>query len=146
MLDLSVSQKDYIEAIYILYKQLGSVRSIDIVNHLHHTRASISVAIQSLIEKGYVEKINNRIILTEKGNLAAEEIIKRHCVLTHALQSMGIDSETAIREAKQMERTLSDLIINRTAEVINCKKLRTQDNICEKELTFINKVYGTENE
>lgn len=48
------SAEDYLESILILKKQLGNVRSIDIVNYFDYSKPSISVAMKNLRMNGYV--------------------------------------------------------------------------------------------
>ena len=47
------SLEDYLETILLLQKKSGQVRSIDIANEMHFTKASVSVAIKNLREKEY---------------------------------------------------------------------------------------------
>ena len=48
------SAENYLETIYILSQKKPQVRSIDIVNELHFSKPSISVAMKNLRENGYV--------------------------------------------------------------------------------------------
>ena len=48
------SAEDYLESVLILSKQLGNVRSIDIVNYFDYSKPSISVAMKNLRMNGYV--------------------------------------------------------------------------------------------
>ena len=41
------SPEDYLEAILVLTKELGNVRSIDVANYLGYSKPSISVAIKA---------------------------------------------------------------------------------------------------
>ena len=56
------SPEDYLEAILVLSRELGNVRSIDVANHLGYSKPSISVAMKRLRENGYVT-------LDDHGNL-----------------------------------------------------------------------------
>ena len=40
------SPEDYLEAILVLSRELGNVRSIDVANHLGYSKPSISVAMK----------------------------------------------------------------------------------------------------
>ena len=48
------SPEDYLEAIYLIIKTTGDVRSIDIANHFGYSKASVSVAMKKLRERGYI--------------------------------------------------------------------------------------------
>lgn len=122
MCELSRSEKDYMEAIYVLNKRLGSVRSIDVANYLEHSKPSITKAVSNLCEKGYLKKIDRDLVFTELGSKIAEHIFERHCILTHALKEIGIDEKIAVSDARKMERVISEQIINLTATAIQCQK------------------------
>lgn len=48
------SAENYLETIYMLGKEKGNVRSIDIVNELGFTKPSVSIAMRNLRESGYI--------------------------------------------------------------------------------------------
>ena len=56
------SPEDYLEAILVLSRELGNVRSIDVANYLEYSKPSVSVAMKRLRENGFVT-------LDEHGNL-----------------------------------------------------------------------------
>lgn len=122
MLELSRSEKDYMEAIFILKRRLGFVRSIDVANHMGHAKPSISRAISVLNEKGCLQKAGHEIVFTELGAQIAEQIALRHCILTHALKELGIDDATAVKDAQNIERIISDESVNCTANLLQCQK------------------------
>ncbi|MFT4104716.1 MAG: metal-dependent transcriptional regulator [Lacrimispora sp.] len=125
MVQLSPSEKDYMEAIYILAKRLGSVRSVDVANYLEHSKPSVTVAVQNLCSKGYLQKIDRDLVFTDSGQPIAENIFERHCILTHALKEIGIDEPTAIKDGQSMERVISDEAVEVTANAIQCQKWLT---------------------
>lgn len=100
MLKLSRSEKDYIEAIYILARRMGSVRSIDVANYLEHSKPSVTKTVKNLCAKGYLKKIDHDLIFTELGKSVAENIFERHCILTRILMTMGIDKPAAVKDAQ----------------------------------------------
>lgn len=62
------SGENYLEAIYILTLQNGSVRSIDIANYLNFSKPSVSRAMGILKEAGYIiMEPSGNIVLTPKG-------------------------------------------------------------------------------
>ena len=48
------SAEDYLETILMLTQRMGRVRSIDVVNELGYTKASVSIAMKKLRENGYI--------------------------------------------------------------------------------------------
>ena len=48
------SRENYLEAILMLQKKLGYVRSVDVANHLNFSRPSVSVAMANLRNLGLV--------------------------------------------------------------------------------------------
>ena len=48
------SPEDYLEAILVLSRELGNVRSIDVANYLEYSKPSVSVAMKRLRENGFV--------------------------------------------------------------------------------------------
>ncbi|MBQ1966368.1 MAG: metal-dependent transcriptional regulator [Clostridia bacterium] len=103
------SAENYLETIYVLTKRNGSVRSIDIANELGFSKPSVSVAMKSLRENGYIDVSGDgRIILLESGIKIAEKLYERHTVLTKALMALGISEETASEDACKIEHIISE--------------------------------------
>ena len=99
----------YLEAIYVLKKKNGYVRSIDVSEYLGYSKPSVSRAMGILRSGDYiaVEK-DGSITLTETGLAIAEKIYERHTVLSSLLMRMGVSEETAVADACKMEHALSD--------------------------------------
>ena len=94
------SAENYLETILILHNRIGEVRSIDIVNELEYSKPSVSVAMKNLRENGYIEvSPEGHITLLDKGREIAERMYERHTFLTDWLSSLGVDPETAVRDA-----------------------------------------------
>ena len=103
------SAEDYLEVILVLRKRIGMVRSIDIVNELHYTKPSVSIAMKKLRENGYIETDpEGYITLTQQGREVAERIYERHQVLCALLTSLGVDEETAAADACKIEHVISE--------------------------------------
>ena len=106
---LQESGEMYLETILILKKRFGYVRSIDIAHELNFSKPSVSRAISLLRENGYVTfDPNGMILLTDKGQEVAEKIYERHNVLTHCLELLGVNSDTAAEDACRIEHIISD--------------------------------------
>ena len=102
------SAEDYLEVILVLKKRIGLVRSIDIVNELHYTKPSVSIAMKKLRENGYIiTDSDGYISLTQQGQEIAERIYERHQILTSMLISLGVDPEIADADACKIEHIIS---------------------------------------
>ena len=99
----------YLEAIYVLTKETGFVRSIDVSEYLGYSKPSVSRAVGILKNGGYilVDKAG-LITLTESGKAVAEKIFERHTVLSKMLMALGVDPETAAEDACRLEHAISD--------------------------------------
>ena len=102
------SPEDYLEAILVLSRKLGNVRSIDVASHLGYSKPSISVAMKHLRENGcIIVNESGFIYLTEKGHAIADMIYERHTFLAGWLMALGIDETTATADACRMEHVIS---------------------------------------
>lgn len=105
---LRESGEDYLEAILMLRRENGVVRSVDIADHLGVTKASVSKAMSMLEERGYVEMAKRDVRLTEKGLARAEHVLEQHVFFRDLLLAAGVDALVAAEEACHMEHCLSD--------------------------------------
>ena len=98
----------YLEAILVLAKKSGYVRSIDVSEYLGYSKPSVSRAMGILREGGYilVEK-DGAITLTDSGKKLAETIYERHTVLSDLLIRLGVDEKTATDDACRIEHDIS---------------------------------------
>ena len=109
IMQIHESAEDYLESILILKKQLGNVRSIDIVNYFYYSKTSISVAMKNLRMNGYVTVDSKGYIeLTEKGSEIADKMYERHTLLTKWLTALGVDEKTAVEDACRIEHVISE--------------------------------------
>ena len=99
----------YLEAILVLAKKSGYVRSIDVSEYLGYSKPSVSRAMGILREGVYIllEK-DGAITLTDSGKKLAETIYERHTVLSELLIRLGVDEKTATDDACRIEHVISD--------------------------------------
>ena len=103
------SLEDYLEAILMLQKSRGQVRSIDIAYKLNFSKPSVSIAMKNLREKGYITMDSTGFItLTETGRRRAEDVLERHTILAELLMHIGVSKETALADACKVEHDLSE--------------------------------------
>ncbi len=71
-------------------------------------KSSVSVAMKSLREKGYITVTDAGFIyLTEAGKEMAETVYERHSILSSWLEQLGVDQKIASEDACRMEHILS---------------------------------------
>ena len=116
-MNIHESAEDYLEAIYMQSLEKGFVRSIDIANALGYSKPSVSVAMKQLEENGYIRRDADRLLyLEEKGLAIAKRIYERHETIAAVLMSLGVDRETAYKDACKIEHDLSDESFQRIRE------------------------------
>ena len=99
----------YLEAILVLAKKSGYVRSIDVSEYLGYSKPSVSRAMGILREGGYIlMQKHGAITLTDSGKKLAETIYERHTVLSELLIRLGVDEKTATDDACRIEHVISD--------------------------------------
>ena len=99
----------YLETILYLTNKKGSVRAIDVAEHMNYSKPSVSRAVGLLKNGGYIIVDNDgRLVLTDSGREIAEKIYERHTILTDFFVSLGIDPQTAGDDACKIEHHLSD--------------------------------------
>lgn len=113
------SAEDYLEAILMIKNEKGSVRSIDIAHSLSFTKPSVSVAMKSLREKGYITVDDlGHISLTDAGYAIASKVYERHDIISRALMAIGVDEETALSDSCKIEHDLSDISFSKIKEYL----------------------------
>ena len=108
-MDLHESAEMYLETIYQLLEQRGSVRSVDVAESMGYSKPSVSRAVGLLKQGGYLlmDK-DGSLTLTESGMTAAMKIVERHEILTNLLIRLGVGPEAAAEDACKMEHVVSD--------------------------------------
>ncbi len=105
---LHESAEMYLETIYLLSRR-GSVRSVDVAEHMGYSKPSVSRAVGLLKKDGLVATDDDGFLtLTDAGKLAAEKVFERHTVLSGLLVKMGVSPETAAEDACKIEHVISD--------------------------------------
>ncbi|HJB99904.1 metal-dependent transcriptional regulator [Pseudoflavonifractor phocaeensis] len=103
------SAENYLETILSLHETQGLVRSIDIANHLHFSKPSVSVAMKKLRESGYIEVDKEGYIsLLPAGEEIARRIYERHKLLTQFFIHLGVSPDVAAADACKIEHDLSE--------------------------------------
>ena len=99
----------YLEAILVLTRKTGFVRSIDVSEYLGYSKPSVSRAMGILRSGAYiVMDKDGSMTLTDAGREIAEKIYDRHTLLTRLLVKLGVSAETAAADACKLEHAVSD--------------------------------------
>lgn len=106
---LSSNMEDYLEAIALIEKDKGVARVKDISRLMKVKTPSVTSALNVLANKGLVEHERYGYVeLTINGRRIAQDVLKRHKMLTKFLSSiLKIDPQVASDDACKMEHVLS---------------------------------------
>ena len=124
-MSIQESGEMYLESILVLSKEHAHVRAIDISEYMSFSKPSVSRALALLKNDGFVVSDEHGYLsLTEKGREIAEKIYERHTELTNFLTLIGVDRETASKDACKIEHVISDesfLAIKKQSELLEKK-------------------------
>ena len=116
-MEIYASGEDYLEAILMLQKKNGMVRSIDLDRHMEVSKPSVSHAVKTLREGGFLTMDKDYCLhLTDIGHEVAEKIYERHRFFTEQLIAAGVDPKTAEADACRIEHIISDESFDRLKE------------------------------
>lgn len=104
------SREDYLERILRL-KESGneSIHAVDIANSMGFSKASVSIALKKLEERGLVYVSDKQVLsLTMEGNRIASKIYERHKIIGEIFVSLGVPKEIAYEDACKIEHDLSE--------------------------------------
>lgn len=105
---MTKSLEDYLEAIYLLSKEGGYARVVDVAKVLGVKMPSVNSAVKELARQNLLKYRKYReLILTEEGAAAAETVYSRHLTLKRFLLSLGVPDGIAEKDACAMEHILS---------------------------------------
>lgn len=114
---ICASGEDYLEALLVLQKKKGMVRSVDLGRHMGFSKPSISHAVSLLREGGFLTvDVDGFLFLTEPGRKSAEKIYERHRFFTEQLVAAGVDRTTAEQDACMIEHVISDASFEKLKE------------------------------
>lgn len=112
---LSSNMEDYLEAIYHISVEKQAARAKDIAERMQVNKSSVTGALKSLSEKGYVNYAPYDIItLTAEGQIIAKDVVRRHETLKDFfVKILLLDEEEAEEASCKVEHTISDKILDR---------------------------------
>ena len=79
-MSLHQSGEDYLEAILMLQKEKGMVRSVDVARHMGVSKPSVCHAVATLKKGGFLTIDEDFFLrLTDVGREVAEQTYEKHC-------------------------------------------------------------------
>ena len=109
MKQLHASGEDYLEAILVLKRKKGVVRSIDVARYLGVSKPSVCHAVNTLKDGGFLVMDEDHFLrLTDIGRDVSEKTYEKHCFFTRLLVDAGVEPKTAEQDACRMEHAISD--------------------------------------
>ena len=121
--DRTDRMEDYLEVIYELVQQKGYATTIDISQCLNVSSPSVTKMLQRLDESRYLDYEKYRgIRLTQQGTDVAKNIHKRHSLLAEFLKMIGVDKDTANRDAEGIEHHLHSETLKKLEEFVKIVK------------------------
>ena len=119
--ELSASLEDYLEAIFWIVRDKRAARARDIGKRMAVGRSSVTGALQALSKK---ELINyapyDLITLTDRGQAAAEIIVRRHEVLRDFfVRVLSVGQAQADEAACKMEHAIPEVILDRFVDFVD---------------------------
>jgi Mn-dependent DtxR family transcriptional regulator len=119
--------EDYLEVIYELIQYKGYATTIDISEYLNVSSPSVTKMVQKLNESGHLNYEKYRgIRLTDKGTLVAKNIRERHGLLAEFLKIIGVDEDTANKDAEGIEHHLQPKTLGKLENFIKDIKQRRE--------------------
>jgi len=100
--------EDYVELIHDLIGSSGEARTVDVAERLGVTHVAVTRTVSRLIKEGLLTSAPYRsIFLTEKGRRLAEQVRKRHEIVTRFLLQLGVPPKIAEQDAEGIEHHVS---------------------------------------
>ena len=119
---LHKSGEDYLEAILVLQKKKGMVRSADVARHLKVSKPSVCHAVATLKKGGFLLMDGDHFLhLTDLGREVAEDTYEKHRFFTEMLTNVGVDPITAERDACRIEHVISEESFQRLKAVVEAE-------------------------
>lgn len=101
--------EDYVELIAELIEEHGEARPVAIAARLGVRAPTVTKALDRLAREGLIAREPYRsVFLTEEGRTLARECHRRHDIVLRFLIRLGLDAETAERDAEGIEHHVSD--------------------------------------
>jgi Mn-dependent DtxR family transcriptional regulator len=115
--------EDYLEVIYELIEQKGYATTVDISKYLNVSSPSVTKMVQRLDESGHLNYEKYRgISLTHEGTFVAKSIRERHGLLADFFKIIGVDEDSANKDAEGIEHHLHPETLKKLEEFVRIVK------------------------
>jgi DtxR family Mn-dependent transcriptional regulator len=129
---MTVSEEDYLKAIYEITKTKKIARTREIARKMNVSDASASEMIVKLRKKGFViHRPHKGLMLTEKGKTKAKEIVKRHEVIERFLSDVLKIRKDVHEEAERLEHVISKASL---------RKMNSLSTICKGKILRLSEI------
>jgi DtxR family transcriptional regulator, manganese transport regulator len=119
----SARMEDYLEVISELVELKGYATTLDISRYMNVSAPSVTKMLQRLEESKLLEyEKYHGINLTEKGTRIAFEIRQNHGILLEFFEILGVNHETANKDAEGIEHHLNPKTIKQLRKFITFLK------------------------
>ena len=123
MKKLHASGEDYLEAVLVLQKERGMVRSVVVAWHMGVSKPSVCNAVATLKAGGFLTMDEDFFLrLTDVGREVAEQTYEKHCFFTRLLIEAGVEPRIAEQDACRMEHVISESSFRHLKQNMDKKK------------------------
>ncbi len=118
---LSARSADYLETVFLLSLKNDTVGVSQLAAERGVTIPTARSAVERLKRAGYVRQERyGKILLTELGRVRAESVYRTHTIMFRFLHEvLGLDADTANRDACELEHGLSEKTRARLVEFLD---------------------------
>lgn len=103
------TKENYLKTVFKISIEKGKVRNIDLANAMSVSKPTVTSALHQLEEDGFITLDKEwGILLTDLGRDIALSTLERHRTFKTILTELGVDDETADRDACALEHCVSD--------------------------------------
>lgn len=100
--------EDYVELIADLIIDGREARQVDIASRLGVAQPTVAKALKRLVKEGWaVQRPYRGVFLTPAGEALAQEVRARHQTVERFLLALGVDADSARRDAEGIEHHVS---------------------------------------
>lgn len=101
--------EDYVELISDLLADGGEARQVDIAARLGVAQPTVAKVLKRLVKEGWaMQRPYRGVFLTEAGEQLAVEMRARHRTVEEFLLALGVDADSARRDAEGIEHHVSE--------------------------------------
>ena len=119
---MTKSIEDYLKGIYSL-KESKNLSNKSLAEYLRVSPASVSEMMKKLVKEGYITGKNKDVILTEKGNKLALEIIRKHRIWeVFLVQVLHFKRDEMHEEAEKLEHATSIKLLKKLEKFLGYPK------------------------